>query len=551
MLLRMIGKSLCVAALLLSLATLVPAQSPVDSSLPRIDRSGARTALIVDGAPFVILGAQVNNSSAWTSTMPAVWPVMETLRVNTVEAPIYWEQMEPQEGTFDFSSVDMLLEQARAHRVRLVLLWFGTWKNGSHGYAPSWVKLDQKRFPLATMADGRQAFSLSPFGEQTLAADKKAFVALMTHLKAVDPQHTVLMVQVENEAGMWGNSRDHSDLAEKAFAQAVPAAVLAAMGKGTAKGSWKEVFGEDADAYFYSWAIARYINEIAEAGKRAYRLPLYVNAALRDPLQKGPVGSFESGAPVYDALPIWHAMAPAIDVIAPDIYMPEYTKYMAVIKQYAQPSNPLFIPETGNSTEYARYVFAAVGAGAIGWSPFGMDRTGYSNYPLGAAKIDEETLAPFALGYQVLAPMQRELARLSQQDRVRGSAENPDVHAETLTFAPQDRLAARWTATVSYGLPSFYTTKAAPGNERPVGGALVAQLGPDEFLVTGVHCRVDFSRVPASGETKNQRMWLSVEEGHYENGTWKTTRIWNGDQTDYGLNFTNIPQILRVRLTTF
>ncbi len=527
------------------------AQSSPDASLPRIDRSGAHPALIVDGAPFLMLGAQVNNSSAWASSMNAVWPVMDTLGVNTVEAPIYWEQFEPREGQFDYANVDMLLIQARVHRVRLVLLWFGTWKNGSASYAPEWVKLDQKRFPLATTADGRQVFSLSPFGEQTLAADTKAFTALMQHLKSADPQHTVIMVQVENEPGIWGASRDHSPAAEKLFAQPVPADVLKAMGKEGARGNWTQVFGEDADPYFYSWAIARYINQIAEAGKRVYPLPLYVNAALRDPLHKGALGSFESGGPVYDALPIWHVAAPAIDALAPDIYMPEHEKYLAVLRQYALPWNPLFVPETGNSTIYAHYFFASLGAGAFGWAPFGMDQTGYVNYPLGAARVDNETLAPFALNYAIVGPIQRELARLIAADRVRGAAENPAVHTETLTFAALNGKPAQWTATVSYGLPSFYSTKPAPGNEKPEGQALVAQLGPDEFLVTGVHCRVDFNRVASTGETKTQRMFVSVEEGQYENGTWKMKRIWNGDQTDYGLNFTSIPQVLRVKLATY
>jgi beta-galactosidase GanA len=222
-----------------------------------------------------------------------------------------------------------------------------------------------------------------------------------------------------------------------------------------------------------------------------------------------------------------------------------------VLRQYALPWNPLFVPETGNSVPFARYFFASLGAGAFGWSPFGMDQTGYVNYPLGAARIDQETLAPFALNYKIAAPMQRELARLIQQDRVRGAAENPAKHAETLQFAPLDGKPSSWTATVSYGLPSFYTTQAPPGNEKPEGEALVAQLGPDEFLVTGVRCRVEFNRIAADGERNTQRMWLEVEEGQFENGVWKKHRIWNGDQTDYGLNFTNLPQVLRVHLATF
>jgi beta-galactosidase GanA len=519
-----------------------------DTGLPRIDKRGAHPTLIVDGAPYLMLAAQVNNSSAWAASMPAVWPAMETLGVNTVEAPVYWETLEPTEGQFDYGQVDMLLEQARVHHVHLVLLWFGTWKNGSPGYAPAWVKADQKRFPLATNAEGKQFFSLSPFGEQTLAADTKAFTALMQHLKEADAQHTVILLQVENETGMWGNTRDHSAAAEKAFTQTVPAGVMRAMGK-TGGGDWQAVFGKDADEYFYAWAIARYVNHVAAAGKSVDPLPMYVNAALRDPLHDGGPGSFESGAPVYDALPLWHAMTPAIDAIAPDIYMPGYADYTAVMQQYALGWNPFFIPETGNSTVFAHYFFAALGKGAFGWSPFGMDETGYANYPLGAAKIDDEALAPFALNYAIVKPMMRELAQWNGEDRVRGAAESPEVHSQTLTFADVDGKPAEWTATVSYGLPSFYTNKPAPGNAQPEGEALVVELGPDAFLVTGVHCRVDFNSV-AKG-AKQQRMWLSVEEGQYVDGTWKGSRLWNGDQTDYGLNFTGMPQVLRVKLTRF
>ena len=533
-----------------SLVTFASAQEVKNASLPHIDRTGAHPALIVDGTPYLMLGAQMNNSSAFQATMPAVWSSMDALGVNTVEAPIYWETLEPTEGTFDFSETDMLLAQARQHHKHLVLLWFGTWKNGSPGYTPEWVKRTPKRFPLARRADGTAIFSLSPFGEETLAADRNAFTALMDHLKASDTQHTVLMVQVENETGMWGASRDHSLAAQRIFTQPVPAEVLTAMGKTNADGDWQQVFGEDADEYFYAWSIARYVQAIAEAGKRVYPLPMYANAALRDPIHPGGAGSFESGGPTFDALPLWHAMAPSLDGLDPDIYMPGYEQYIAVLQQYALPWNAFFVPETGNSTVYALYFFAALGKGAFGWSPFGMDATGYVNYPLGAAKIDEETLAPFALDYRIVTPMARELAQWNREDRVRGVAESPDVHSQDVTFATMNGSAPKWKAVVSYGQPSFYTNRPAPGNARPEGEALVVALGPDEFLVTGVHCRVDFSSL-AAGNEPHQRMWVAVEEGAYVDGAWKSSRIWNGDQTDYGLNFTSEPQVLRVRLMTF
>ena len=526
-------------------------QTPTLPDMPRIDRTGEHPALIVDGKPFLMLSAQVNNSSAWPATMSAVWSVVDRLGSNTLEAPVYWETLEPTEGAFSFAQVDMLLAQARAHHHRLVLLWFGTWKNGSPGYAPEWVKRNPKRFPLVQKADGTPLFSLSPFSEETLHADQHAFAALMQHLKESDGQHTVLMVQVENESGVWGATRDFSPVANRVFAQDVPPEVLNAMGKGTVHGKWSDLFGTNADEVFYAWAIAHYIQQVALAGKAVYPLPVYVNAALRDPLPPGGApGSFESGGPTFDVLPLWHAVAPALEGVGPDIYMPEAPKVAAILQQYALPWNALLVPETGNSKVYAHYFFQGLGSGAFGWSPFGMDATGYVNYPLGAPRIDDEAVAPFALNYQIAAAMSDELARWNQQGRVYGAAEDPAVHSQQITFLSRSTPASHWVATVSYGLPAFYSQAPAPGNARPEGEALIVALGPDEFLVSGVHCRVDFAATAESGGQRH-RMWLSVEEGRFDHGVWKAERLWNGDQTDYGLNFTGAAQVLRVRLTRY
>jgi hypothetical protein len=92
--------------------------------------------ILVDGRPYLILGAQVNNSSNYPGMLPKVWPAIEQLQANTVLVPVAWEQIEARQGRFDFSFVDTLLGQAREHRVRLILLWFGTWKNTSASYTP-------------------------------------------------------------------------------------------------------------------------------------------------------------------------------------------------------------------------------------------------------------------------------------------------------------------------------------------------------------------------------------------------------------------------------
>src|ERR1039458_8343035 len=200
-----------------------------DRPLPRLVKQDGRYALFVDGAPYLMLGAQVHNSSAWTAMLPKVWPAMEYLNVNTVEIPVYWEQFEPRPGQYDHTVIDRLLAEARQHHVRLVLLWFATWKNGSQHYMPEWMLTDPARYFHAVDRNGQAVDSPSPFATASLDADKKAFAAVMGHLKQADPQRTVIMVQVENETGNWNSIRDFSPAAQKAFEAPVPPEILKAM----------------------------------------------------------------------------------------------------------------------------------------------------------------------------------------------------------------------------------------------------------------------------------------------------------------------------------
>ena len=534
-------KLLCLVLLLAASAfTSAQPRTPSANPLPRIVQKDGRYAFLVDGAPFLMLGMQVNNSSAWPGMLPEVWPAVERLHANTVEAPIYWEQLEPTQGHFDFSVTDTLLAQARQHKVRLVLLWFGTWKNGAPHYVPDWIKRDPATYPRLVDSKGAVRDTASPFSAAMLAADTAAFRALMRHLKAADPGHTVILVQVENEINAYGSSRDYSPAAQAAFEAQVPAELTSALH--ISSGTWSQVFGEEANDSFQTWSIARFVQQVAAAGKAEYALPLYLNMALSNPLAPTQPGRLSADAMTGHYLDLWKATAPALDLIAPDIYMSDFDRYARVLKLYQRPDNALFVPETGNAAAYVRYAFAALGHGAIGWSPFGLDLTGYSNAPLGAPVVDEALIDLFALDYKLLGPMDRELARLNFEGKLQAVSEDPAVHSQTLDFGS-------WTATVAYGLRVFGRAANPPGNAEPVGRALVAQLGPDQFLVTGVSSRVDFR--PSDSTSGKHREFIRVEEGTYVNGAFHFIRIWNGDQTDFGLNFTTLPQVLRVTLGTF
>ena len=427
----------------------------VAADTPRVEQKDGRFALIVDGNPFLVLGAQINNSSAWPATLPSVWPALEAMHVNTVEAPVYWEQMEPQPGKFDFSNVDALLAGAREHHLRLVLLWFGTWKNGQAHYIPEWMKNDTKRYPRALSAYGKVLPVLSASSANNLEADKHAFAALMRHVREADAaQRTVIMVQVENESGSIGTVRDHSPAAQKEFSGAVPPALASALH--VASGSWSQVFGPDADESFAAYSVAHYINEVARAGKAEYPLPMYCNVwikypvhALEDRDRAIPGQEYPSGGPQQDNIDIWKAAAPAIDLLAPDFYSDDMRFYHEIIAAYHRDDNALFIPETGMHTNFGRYFFYALGHGAIGFSPFGVDYTGWT--------ISDEKIPDWlSEDYALFAPIAGQVAKLNFEGKLQTAVEEKGSERKELHFGDAD-------AVVSFGFPQR-DGEMPPGN---------------------------------------------------------------------------------------
>jgi hypothetical protein len=507
--------------------------------MPKIIEKNGRHALLVDGQPFFILGGQAHNSSGWPGMLPKVWYAVKTLHANTLEVPIYWEQIEPQPGKFDFSLIDTLLKQGQEHKVHLVLLWFATWKNGSSHYMPEWMKNDAAKYPNITGRNGSLVDSPSPHIQAAMEADAKAFAAVMGYLKKADPQHTVIMVQVENEPGAWGSVRDYSPVAQKLFEGPVPAEllkpeVLKSLKRPVdAKGSWHDVFGNDADEFFHAWSVARYIGYVAAAGKAVNPLPLYVNAALRDPISNPSASTYESGGATDNVIPIWKVAAPAIDLLAPDIYLSGTDTVLKVIELYNRPDNTLFVPETGSSAEYTKYLYEVLAHGGIGFSPFGIDDNGQGE---GEAEIAAR-LAPLSQEYAMAGPMMRELAKWGFEGKIKDVVERED-HADQIIDL------GSWQAIVKFGASGWRIEQT---NKHPIGKAIIVQLGENEFVLIGTLCHFTFKPIGANSGKAWQ--YLKVEEGKYEDGKFKLLRIRNGDETDWGgPRIGTVPAVLHTTL---
>ena len=255
----------------LCLASLIGLLPALAQQIPHWQKQGSATQLMVDNRPYLILGGELGNSSASSpQDIDRIFPKLKRTGLNTVLVPAYWDLIEAEEGTFDFSLIDHTVNQARANGLRIVFLWFGAWKNSMSCYAPLWFKQDYKKYPRVRTETGKPLEIASPFSEEVLEADSRAFSRLMAHLRETDSEeHTVIMVQVENEIGMLEDARDHSSEAERLFRRDIPRELgeylasnagslhprLAALWKqagGRTSGSWTEVFGEGlyTDAQF-------------------------------------------------------------------------------------------------------------------------------------------------------------------------------------------------------------------------------------------------------------------------------------------------------------
>lgn len=525
----------------------------------------------VDGKPFFPLGGQAKNSSGYNrEEAETAFRAVQKLHGNTLEIPVYWEQIEPAEGAFDFTSVDTLLALAREYQLKLVLLWFASWKNGDMDYAPTWVKNDQKRFKRVINALGVPIWGLSPYCQANRDADARAFVRLMDHLQAHDTDKAVIAIQVQNEPGTLWSDRDYGPEAEAIFNSPVPDALVEAVlatpqstihaawqaAGAKASGSWPELFGAYAGEFLNAWTIAHYIDYIAAEGKAVYKLPMYVNVWLGEQFFRL-AGDYPSGGAVGRTLDIYKWVAPHLDLIAPDIYIQDSAGYRAICDIYAREDNPLFVPESawlGSNAWLMMYALAQYSA--IGYACFGVEHI------LGP---DGEVAPPAAQlvdSFRALAEALPLLLKYQGTSKVRAIVQEENLGEQFLDLEG-------WLGVVTfgYGAPGFVNRdwRHPAINPRrqwdpttPRGRGLLFQAGKNEFYLVGgayqLHlCRKGSWQSMASYtlirdfHMDRQGHYVSVDEGYFDaKGDFVVARRRNGDEIDAGIWIEPDVKVVRV-----
>ncbi|MBR5431491.1 MAG: DUF5597 domain-containing protein [Bacteroidales bacterium] len=533
--------------------------------LPAVVRRNGATRLEVDGKPFLVLSGELHNSTSSSESYMesiAVWEQMKEANFNTVIASASWELVEKEEGKYDFSSVDHIIRNARLNGLKVVMIWFASWKNGNSTYAPGYVKRNPKKYPLVQTQDGRYLDVLSTFSKDAMEADKKAYVALMNHIKEIDPDHTVIMMQVENEIGILGSVRDFSPAAQKAWKGQVPADLMQYLSSHKGRlfpelekvwkqngykmsGTWEEVFGKShtkaddllADYPYYTEEIfqayyyAKYVNEITAAGKAAYGIPMYVNNWLRQPGMITP-GEYPSGSPLPEVLDIWRAAAPAVDFTAPDIYINEFEW---VLSQFALSDNPIFIPECRADASKALYAYGEYDA--LGYAPFGFD----GSQAGGAFPVNSSDFDNLGKCYGILKGMDQIIIQNYGSDKLRGlriTEDNASPAVEMGDYILTARSSVRNQRAINYGQGAAQMAienaqLAAASQQQAQAGALILQTSPDEFYIVGINVSFSFASKKAGGP---RIMTEAIEEGTFVDGKWVPGRRLNGDENRVGIN---------------
>jgi len=531
-------------------------------TIPFIQKRNGHSLLMVHDRPFVLLSGEVHNSSSSsTEYMDPIWKKCKTLNLNSVLLPISWEMVEPEEGKWEFGLVDGLLNQARANDMKIGFLWFGSWKNAQCSYAPPWVKEDRRRFLRAEVQKGQKLTktklffdmpftTLSAFCPATMKADARAFQKLMEHLREVDgDQNTVIMVQVENETGILGSARDHSDVADLMFSKKVPKGLINYLNnhqttletdirdelqKGITDGSWEEVFGEVSQELFTAYHTAKFVHFVAKAGKDAYPLPMAVNAWLA---QGGQPGQYPSGGPIARVMEVWKYAAPEIDVFCPDIYVPAFCK---VCEEYTKANNPLFIPEiAGHAYAGIREIYAIGHHHAMGYSPFGIEDLGG---PVGG-------VFGSLFGMDVSDPA------LKQPQNIEIYAKINDLLRQMLPLLTSKYGTKDLQAVIQeqkndscmvfgkYGIKAVFDLPFFPVKE---GVCLALKCSDNEFLILASGCLLS----PYSlDENRPFLDILSLEEGSLNHGNWVMRRKWNGDEQQ--MLMIGEPLILKMKLSAY
>lgn len=530
-----------------------------------------------NGREIFVVGGQTHNSSAYHAEVMDACRTIKKIGGNTIEVPVYWENVEPEEGCFCFEEVEKVYRTIAENDLYIIFLWFGTWKNGTSKFAPAWVKRDRKRFSRVVGENGSQMPVISPHCREAMKADATAFATFMAYLKRLDKEkELVLAVQVENEPGiMNGPARDFGTEAERLFHEALPEDMIHMMKtfpessvtacweeNGKKTDDWQQAYCGKAQEIFTAFAVAGYVEYVAAAGKKEYEeMTFYTNVWVENHRLRLAGRDYPSGGAVGFVLDIWKYTAQALAFISPDNYQQTYEGYAGCCDIYSREDNTLFVPESGLLEWNSRFMFSAVADfRAIGISIFGVESV-LKNGEVGEKEqaVVESMQILGALGPGLVKYQDKPMRAIMQDEYAQYQYLEFEDYIGIAFFSNCSPVVGRLGTDWNWHdyRHKEYLERQVKGGCR--GRGIVIQSDEKEFFVAGDAFQLvllpkqkDSSYYPLVGSDFHLTRSMdfeSIEEGIFQvDGEFAVQRKRNGDEADFGIWVEPDVQVVRVRL---
>lgn len=488
-----------------------------------------KKTLIVNDKTFIALAGEVHNSSCSNIQYfkEHVLSKIKDIPLNTLLLPIYFEDIEREEGVYNFDTIKGLIDACRQQKYKIIFLWYGLWKNGLSTYIPHWMKKDQETYMFCRNKEQNPLYTISPFCKRAIKKDAQALYQVMQFIKTYDEkEQTVIMVQIENEVGLLESTRDYSTIANIKFYEHVPSEVEQLMNK---KGNWSNVFDKNTDEKFMTYYYAKSIETIAHAAKEAYPLPLMMNVWIKK--ENELPGQYPSGGPIIENLGIYKMFAPSIDIFAPDIYVDDF---ITVCDAYAS-QGMLAIPETRQDiSSMSHCIYAVAKYPLVCFSPFGIeDFSGYNESRrlldfLTSLGIDKKAFHAEG-SYMYLCQIYQDLQNIIPVLLLYRDTSN------CIAFLYNNQKYEYFTIG-DLEVKVMYLHQ----ENQPKGAGFMFFDGKSYYMY-GINVMLEFS-------TQGYEVGiLYLEEGYFEKGIWESQRVLNGDER-YNVYVLDIPKMLSFQL---
>jgi hypothetical protein len=484
-----------------------PATNPAPVRIARIN--GVPT-LKIDGGPFLLVGAQCD---VWRGVRQdektaAFFDGYQAMNATAVSVDVPWSKIELAKDRYDFQFLDWFIQQARQRGLKLVVDLFdsnvcGKIREGEPAgagpcYTPAYL-LDAPADYQRMVLPGPWKYNpggppMCPNDPRTLDRERRLCVQVAMHLKQTDLDHTVIMLQIDNE--FYYNQ----------WLDAPPAGTEIRCHCQFCEAKWRAGGWKDSEDFMFH-SFASYVRELTDAITAVDPLPLYLNSPWWPP----------------HVIPIFLDNCPQLALVGVDgVFAPNepniFSRSQVGRNLPFASENPTENPKTRINLDVLPY-YSLIGQQGIGnllWEcgppftvvddPPARQRYGAALYPLrwAQAPIAEARGSDHLLGWYLIRDISTNVTTDVFGNFIPAQPAAPVVAGTHLFIREGARTrqteAAHWESTL--GRLKFSVTDSAAG--------IIVHTAPQVWVIAVPHGRIAIEGARS----------FRIEEGRYEGNQW-------------------------------